>query len=258
MIGCTTIFGCTDSHTLRPVANAVTSASPCVRKVATTRQGAEIAALIEQLVFTSNQATNQPVYSPGVTDKTADYRQRFTRCQQAFKKLSELKDLAFPLLVEHLDDKRQSINFCNHVLANSVGYACYLIICNQLQDLPENYSEYGWQREGQDGQNHPKPYWVGTPFDDASGLKNWLTVNKGLAYPKMQVKCLQWLLEKEKAIGACDAESFFLNILPLEVRILERRQEAGENVGDELRRLRSVLVKKDAKAVPVGLLPEKR
>jgi len=62
---------------------------------------------------------------------------------------------------------------------------------------------------------------------------------------------------EERAIGACDAESYFVNILPLEIRILERRLEAGEDVGNDLDRLRTVLANKDVKAVPPELLPDR-
>ena len=71
----------------------------------------------------------------------------------------------------------------------------------------------------------------------------------------MQIKCLNWLLEREKKIGAPDADSYFLNILPLEIRILERRLEAGAGVEKELKRLRDALAKKDVTVIPVNLLP---
>jgi len=235
-------------------------------------QEADIRTLIEQLVISEGQASNRPMMDPtmkiydadGKEVKPADdtkaaeeYRKEFQSCQMAFKKLFELRIAAFPVLIEHLDDKRQSINFRNHFLGNSVGDACRWNIYYQLQDMPEDYSEYGYSRTGRDGKRHPKPYWEGTPFDDAGGVKKWLEQNGNLTYPEMQVKCLQWLLAKEKAIGACDAESYFLNILPLEIRILERKREAGENVAEELDRLRKVLENKEVKEIPAELLPAK-
>ncbi len=223
----------------------------------TVDQIADINTLVDQLVFSEGEATDRPVLSPGVADGSQAYRERFQTCQEAFRKLSGFKGAAFPILVQHLDDKRQSINFRNHVLANSVGYACYLIIYDQLQDRPRDYSEYGWSRKGRDGQEHPKPYWVGTPFDDAGGLTRWLSANRDLTYTRMQIKCLAWLLAKEQEIGACDPESYFVNILPLEIRILERRQEAGDNVADELQERRRVLGERDASGIPRGLLPER-
>jgi len=146
-------------------------------------------------VFEDGEATNEPVHAPDEKG-SPECHQRFETCLAAFKKLSELKDRAFPLLVEHFDDRRQSINFMNHRAENSVGDACYWNIYFQLQDCPDNYSEYGFQRTGRDGRDHPKPYWEGTPFGDAAGLKKWLEENRDLTYPQMQVRCLQWLLER--------------------------------------------------------------
>ena len=84
----------------------------------------------------------------------------------------------------------------------------------------------------------------------------WLEQNKALSYPEKQIKCLNWLLAREKAIGAWDAESYFENILPLEIRILERKRETGD-VEQELNRLRRIMKRRIVKEVPAELLPEK-
>ena len=88
-------------------------------------------------------------------------------------------------------------------------------------------------------------------------MNKWLQKNKESSYVEKQIKCLKWLLEKEKAIGACDADSYFVNILPLEIRLLERRLEAGEKVEQELERLRKVKKKKLVNEIPSALLPDK-
>lgn len=233
-------------------------------------QEAEIRSLIEQLVFADQVADDKPVRNPlmkifdadgnevkpaGDPDDEEAKRKRFTRCQEAFGKLYQLKGLAIPILVEHLEDDRQSINFRNHHMGNSVGHACYWNIYFQLLDQPRDYSEYGYSREGRDGEQHPKPYWEGTPFDEAGGPKKWLAQHKDLNYKEMQIKCLQWLLDAEKKIGASDPPSYFLNILPLEIRILERRLENGEDVSAKLTRLKRVRDKKLADQIPKELLP---
>lgn len=239
------------------------------------KQEKEIKGLIEQLVFADGDASNEPILTPGMVisdsdgntkslpgspgyhENPNDYDQRFKRCQDAFQRLSELKGTAIPFLVEHLDDKRQSINFRNHYLGNSVGDACYWNIYFRLQDRPRDYSRYGYQRKGRNGEYHPKPYWEGTPFDSEGGLKEWLEKNNELSYVQKQIKCLRWLLEKEKTIGACDPESYFVNILPLEIRILERRLEAGEKVEQKLKHLWEVKRKKLVEEIPSDLLPDK-
>lgn len=217
---------------------------------------ADIEAIVDQLVFADGDAQDKPVISPGITDDSEAYRKRFEACQTAFERLSELKDLAFPVLIKHLDDKRQSINFRNHHMGNSVGHACYWNIYFQLQDRPRGYSRYGYSREGRDGEDHPKPYWAGSPFDDAGGLREWLTANENLNYQEKQIKCLNWLLEREKRIGAPDAESYFINILPLEIQIFERRLENGDDVETELKRLRKIRTEKLADQIPKELLPD--
>ena len=212
---------------------------------------------VDQLVFTDGDATNEPVFSPGVKDKSPEYAERFKKVREAFDALTKLKVNAFPVLLKHLDDKRQSINFRNHYLANSVGDACMWIIVFQLQDRPKGYSSYGYQRKGKDNKDHPKPYWEGTPFDDAGGVKKWIAQNENLSYIEMQVKCLQWLLEGEKKIGVTDPASYFENILPLEVQILRRQLETGANVEQELADKEMALRNRDARIIPADLLPSK-
>jgi len=78
-----------------------------------------------------------------------------------------------------------------------------------------------------------------------------------LTYAQKQVKCLSWLLEREGSIGAFEAEDYFINILPLEIRILERRHEAGESVVGELEKMRRILKNKLVGQIPSGILPDK-
>lgn len=270
LVICTFIAGCnSDSVQHASQGSAHTYETPEPSREPT--QEAEIRSLIEQLVYLDDDASNQPILNPnmkiadsdgnvrsinGDSEDAEKQREKFNSCREAFNKLYELKAAAIPFLVEHLDDKRQSINFRNHHMGNSVGHACYWNIYFQLVDQPEDYSEYGYSRTGRDGKDHPKPYWEGTPFDDDGGLKEWLEKNESLNYREMQIKCLHWLLEREKAIGASDTESYFLNILPLEIRILERRLESGDDVKAELERLVEIRHKKLADQVPKELLPE--
>jgi hypothetical protein len=193
----------------------------------------------------------------GVNDDDPEYKKQFDKCRQAFCKLTELGEAAFPSLVAHLEDKRDSIPFANHFQSHSVGDACYWNVYFQLTDHPRDYSCYGLQRTGRDGQKHTKPYWEGTPFDEAGGLKKWLEQNSALSYRAKQIKCLTWLLEREKAIGASDPESYFENILPLEIRILERKQESGEDVKEALARLCKIRDGKLENEIPPELLPVK-
>ena len=243
-------------------------------------QEREVRSLIEQLVFSNEPASEEPLISPGlgkivdsvegedtgenskarVQDEvdTEEYRKKFETCRKAYAKLIDLKEIAVPYLVEHLEDRRQSIPFRNHFIGQSVGDACYWNLFHQFQDRPEDYSAYGLMRMGRDGELHQKPYWKGTPFGDDGGLVNWLEKNKALTYTQKQLKCLRWLLDQEIKIGASDADSYFVNILPLEIQILERRFEAGENVRNDLEQLKKVRDNKIESEIPPKLLPDVR
>lgn len=227
---------------------------------ASAEQEKEIRDLIEQLVFLESTAGDLFVSAPfitasGASSATDEYRTRFDQCMTSFRKLKEYKALSLPFLVEHLNDKRQSINFRNHVLGHSLGDACYWNIYGQLQDMPSDYSTYGAGRTGRDGKYHEMPYWAGTPFEEAGGIDQWLKANAHLSYIEKQIKCLTWLLDQEKAIGACDSASYFENIWPLEVRILERKQQAGADVAMDLERLRKMKEMNSVAEIPAELLP---
>jgi hypothetical protein len=104
---------------------AVVLASVCSASDA--QQTAEIPKLIEQLVFDHPRASETPLISPiiGVNDDDPEYKNQFDKCHQAFRKLTDLGETAFPFLVAHLNDKRPSIHFRNHYSGHSVGDACY-------------------------------------------------------------------------------------------------------------------------------------
>lgn len=230
----------------------------------TTREEAEIKKLISQLAIADQNPDFRSILENAgfeflnktetKIEKERMIETRRTDCRAAFERLSAYKEKAIPFLVDHLNDDRQSVHFRNHFTGSSVGHACFWNMYYQFQDRPENYSSYGLSRKGRDGKQHVKPYWEDSPFGE-DGIKQWLQQNAHLSYPQKQIKCLTWLLEKEKAIGTCDAESYFENILPLEIRILERRLETGEKVEAELEKQRQALKDKSPAAVPPELLP---
>lgn len=238
--------------------------------VATKQQEVEILKLIEQLVFipvAKPEADPGPKTVPkrksddpfaGVEETpeiTEENRKRASACREAFKQLTAYKGLAFPFMVEHLEDKRPSLHFHGHWKHHDVGAACYWNIRYQLEDMPGDYSSYGYARKGRDGESHVVPYYQYPGQLPIDGLKKWLAENAALSYTEKQIKCLRWLLEEEKKIGACDPESYFENILPLEIRILQRRAQLGDDVQVELKRQQQILREKQTNAIPPELLP---
>jgi hypothetical protein len=85
-----------------------------------------------------------------------ELREYYKIRDDAFKRLTAFKDLAFPQLVAHLDDGRPSEKHWNHSQAKTVGRMCYRVIHDQLTEFPPGYTEYGWARTGRDGESHVK------------------------------------------------------------------------------------------------------
>lgn len=246
----------------------------------TPEQEAEIRRLIENFVITEkeNQARTteelrsekaqtiaekdqNPTDNPFALDDTPPEvlkeLQGYAKARtDAFKRLTALNELAFPILASHLDDKRPSSMHWNHTFAKTVGAICYRIIHDQLTEFPADYTEYGYQRIGRDGKSHVKPYWAGTPYDEADGLEKWLSQNKNLTYSEKRIKCLTWLLDEEKKIGVIDHDGYYVNILPLELEILKLKADGGQNVATELARARELSKTKPGSQVPKELMPD--
>lgn len=174
----------------------------------------------------------------------------------AFERLTEYKDLAFPILATHLDDKRPSLMMWNHTFADTVGTVCSRVIHNQLTKHPEGYSEYGLYRIGRDGQYHEQTFYTGNPYEKSGGLGKWLQQNQNLSYIEKRIKCLSWMLDAETKIGVIDPHGYYVNIVPLELEILELKAGAGQDVTNELARVRKLMETKPANQVPKELLPD--
>ncbi len=142
-------------------------------------------------------ASNEPVLGSRCERQSLEYAQRFKKVQDAFDKLESLKVKAFPILVKHFDDKRQSINFRNHYLANRLGmHVCGTSLSTARS--AEKLLEVRLSTKGARWSKSPQAILEGTPFDDAGGMAKWLEQNKDLSYMKMQIKCLNWLLDGEE------------------------------------------------------------
>jgi hypothetical protein len=239
-------------------------------EVATKEQERDIRKLIAQLAFVPVAKPQAAVRPKAIPKRKSDdpfveeelppelaeeNRKRASACRGAFTQLAAYKGLAIPFMLEQLEDKRPSMDFHGHWKHRDVGAACYWNIRYQLEDQPGDYSSYGYARKGRDGESHVKPYYAHPGLLPIDGLKKWLVENAALSYTEKQLKCLRWSLEEEKKIGAWDPESYFDNILPLEIRILQRRAQLGDDVRTELERLQKILKEKQVSAIPPELLP---
>jgi hypothetical protein len=129
---------------------------------------------------------------------------------------AEYGAVAFPFLIKHLNDRRQSVAM-RRVMPANVGDACYCIITQQLYALPDGYRG-SFYRKGSDGELHERPVSMVDLFSHQS-LTAWLEKRKGKSLTEMQIEALSWVIEKERAIGARtkDDENEFL--APLETRL---------------------------------------
>ena len=145
----------------------------------------------------------------------------------------------------------------NHTFAKTVGRMCYRVIHDQLTEFPEGYSQYGLQRTGRDGKGHKKPYWAGTPYDESDGLGKWLQQNQNLTYTEKRIKCLNWLLDGEKKIGVIDPQGYYDEHPATRTcdSGIESRS-AGQDVANELARVRELSKTRPANQVPKELLPD--
>ncbi len=216
------------------------------------REGAKDSASPPDDPFSGPGNASPPPPSPAVLKEFRSYHQKR---RDAFRQLASFQELAFPILAAHLDDERPSLIHWNHKVARTVGRVCYQVIHDQLTFFPDGYTDYGLKRSGRDGAGHVKPYWRSNPYEEAGGLKIWLQQNQGLSFRQMRIKCLTWLLDGEKQIGVVDPAGYFLHILPLELGILELQASDGQDVTQELERLRKLSRTRSADQVPKELLP---
>ena len=155
----------------------------------------EIEALIEQLAISDEPAAHAPVFSPTPDTPRTDPR---VIAYQAADKLKSYGRHAFPYLLNHLDDRRQSIAFRNEI-PHSVGLSCYRIIEMQVLRLPKDY-HVTYQRAGTDGEIHTSPSFAEAELFQPD-ITTWLAEREDQSLADMQIEALEWLIEREERIG---------------------------------------------------------
>ena len=140
------------------------------------------------------------------SDPTDDVGDRRARAYAVVEELSALGKLAFPHLLEHLDDNRESVELQRLNRRQYVGEACYCIIAYQILDIPPNYA-FPIFRTGADGKSHARPFAVEQDLFDSSTITAWLKQRESEPLAALQVEALEWLLEQEDKIGYPDYKS---------------------------------------------------
>jgi hypothetical protein len=156
----------------------------------------EIERLIEQLAISDKPAAMAPVYTPSIDTPRTDRR---VIAIEAAKKLKTYGKAAFPFLLAHLDDNRQSIA-CRRIIPQTVGLACLCIIEDQIIALPSDY-QGSFMRKGKDGESHPRPVFMKPYLFTSETVAQYLEDRKDKSLEEMQVEALEWLIEQEKKIG---------------------------------------------------------
>lgn len=147
------------------------------------------------------------------------------RIYQVADKIESRGTKAFPLLIAHLDDRRQSVPMRN-ALPATVGDACFAILTRQLITLPAGYPQ-SIMRTGRDGGSHARPlagrYWI-----HENQLAAWLNARKPWSIPNLRVEVTRWVLAEEQKIGVASEEDREKYIAPLtrHLRVLETRAAA--------------------------------
>ncbi len=186
-------------------------------------QGVRIEALIEHLAISDEPATTLPVYTPSRDTPRTDKR---VVAYEAAEELKSFGKAAFPCLLKHLDDRRQSVAF-RRVLPSTVGDACFCIIQEQVVPLPDDYPG-SFYRTGANGDYCERPvFFRPGPFDENT-IRSWLEERNLKSLVEMQVEGLEWLIAEEKRIGFRSDQDREAYLTPLERQLEELKSRLLE------------------------------
>jgi hypothetical protein len=186
--------------------------SSCSSKASS--EGDVIEGLIQQLAISSDAARMEPVPTPSIHTPRTDKR---VRAYESADKIKQYGKKAFPFLLRHLNDGRQSVAF-RSVLPSTVGDACYSLLSQMIFAIPEDCIR-GREREGPEGKVVERPYFSGyCPFDTTS-LEKWLKDRDQMSLEEIQLEALKWLISEEEKLGFPSDEYRKDIILPLQRRV---------------------------------------
>ena len=170
----------------------------------------EIAALVERLA-SSNQ---RPAAYPEVhRSPEAVYPQGYDRAAQkivwqAYRDLRRLGPLAFPELLEHLDDHRYSLTGdTGNVETNlEVGFLCRWLLQQQICPFSsvvvgEGYTTgtlaYGTLVVGPKGEAPERPDYLSHLLRDRAEARAWALEHRSYSLRDLQEEALEWMIAEE-------------------------------------------------------------
>jgi len=156
-----------------------------------------IKSLIDQLAISDEPAKDGPIFEPSINTPTMDLR---VKAYDASVELEKFGIAAFPQLLEHLDDNRQSVHFSAVVRAR-VGLACRSILRWQLHSLPKGYP-HSMGRYDAEEKYHLRPAYITIYHDE--DVKEWLKEREGKSLTELQIEVVAWILDGERKIGVKD------------------------------------------------------
>ena len=120
-------------------------------------------------------------------------------------KLAALGKDAFPVLIEHLNDKEYSLSFATSLLRDfSVGEVCFMLIESQVHLTGTGYQT----RDGADGKSYTYPryfsQYCGNVWFTQDGVRNWWSEHEHQSLREMQIDALEWAIAEEQKIGFRD------------------------------------------------------
>ncbi len=175
-----------------------------------------IEALIEKLAISQDEATDEPVYTPSIDTPKSDPR---VQAFEAAEELTAYGKTAFPQLIAHFDDRRQSVAFRRTNRA-TVGLASFAIIEDEVYATPSDYRG-SFYRTGADGKTHERPLFLKPALFDRSTAAAWFAAREHKSLLEIQIEALIWLIGEENRIGYPEEKDRELYLYPLQ-RQLER------------------------------------
>lgn len=109
---------------------------------------------------------------------------------------------AFPMLIQHLNDKAYSLSISTSILRSfSVGDVCFSIIEDQVDLGGESYKS----RMGSDGELHPYRSYFSKYCDGMwytkEGIQRWWNDHQHSSLRNIQIEALRKAIDRERAIG---------------------------------------------------------